>query len=90
MDIEVLDLAFKLIHDCGDLLEIHIRQGFVQSLGHLAHVFGHLMTQMPDYILCYSGNAKSSCSSHRSISKQKECCNVVVRKQMLYDPECRA
>lgn len=43
VDVKVLNLAFKLIHDCRDLLEVHRAQSFVQCLGHLTHAFSHLM-----------------------------------------------
>lgn len=42
VNIEVLYLSFKLIHDSRDFLEIHGAQSFVQGFGHLTHVFSHL------------------------------------------------
>lgn len=53
MDIEVLDLAFKLIHDCRDLLEIHGVQSFVQRLGDLTHAFGHLLESKEKAFVTY-------------------------------------
>lgn len=43
VNVKVLYLTFKLIHDCRHLLEVHRVKSFVQSFGHLTHVFGHLV-----------------------------------------------
>lgn len=45
VDIQVLNLGFKLVHDSRDFLEVHAVQSFVQGLGDLAHIFGHLTVQ---------------------------------------------
>lgn len=45
VNVQVLDLTFKLVHDRWDLLQVHGAQSLVQSLGHLTHTFGHLRAE---------------------------------------------
>lgn len=42
MNVQVLHLTLKLVHDSRDLLQVHGVQSFIQSFGHLGHVLGHL------------------------------------------------
>lgn len=42
VDVKVLDLGLKFIHNGRDFLQVHGLQGFVQGLGHLTHAFSDL------------------------------------------------
>lgn len=87
VDVEVLNLALKLIHDRRDLLEVHGVQSFVQGLGHLTHVFGDLMIKRRHLkYLSHSGNTlffffnfRPSSSYHSNNVmrwKKSMCCEV--------------
>lgn len=54
MNIQILNLLLELIHHCRHLLKVHGAQSFVQSLGHLSHVFRHLQEDIASWMLSRS------------------------------------